>query len=77
MTRFIILAAALALAGCSTLDRMLENRIACSLDRTQGAVISWWGAIGISAKIAEADTEAMCKSVPVILQVAPRTGTGV
>ncbi|MBL8361419.1 MAG: hypothetical protein JNN18_13080 [Rubrivivax sp.] len=76
MTRLLILAAAAALAGCSTLDRVMENRVACSLDRTQGAFISWYGPLGISAKIAEADAKVMCEAVPVILQVAPRTGTG-
>ena len=77
MTRIIIvIAAAALLAGCSTLDRVMENRVACSLDRSQGAFISWYGPLGISAKIAEADAEAMCKVTPVILQVAPRTGTG-
>ncbi len=76
MTRIIIMVAAALLAGCSTLDRVMENRVACSLDRSQGAFISWYGPLGISAKIAEADAEAMCKVTPVILQVAPRTGTG-
>ena len=72
----ILLAAAALLAGCGTLDRVLENRVACSLDRSQGAFISWYGPLGISAKIAEADVEQMCKTTPIILQVAPRTGTG-
>lgn len=76
MTRIIILAAAALLAGCSSLDRIMENRVSCSLDRTQGAFISWYGPLGISAKIAEADVEQMCKTTPVILQVAPRTGAG-
>ena len=77
MTRIIIvIAAAALLAGCSTLDRVMENRVACSLDRTQGAFISWYGPLGISAKIAEADVEQMCKTTPIILQVAPRAGTG-
>jgi len=78
MTRILILAAVALLAGCSTLDRIMENRVACSLDRTQGAFISWYGPLGISAKIAEADAKTMCEAVPVILQVAPRaTGAGV
>ena len=76
MTRILILAAVALLAGCSTLDRIMENRVACSLDRTQGAFISWYGPLGISAKIAEADAEARCTMTPVSLQVAPRTGTG-
>lgn len=74
MTRILILAAALLLAGCSTLDHVMENRVACSLDRTQGAFISWYGPLGISAKIAEADAKAMCEAVPVILQVTPKAG---
>lgn len=73
MTRILILAAALLLAGCSTLDHVMENRVACSLDRTQGAFISWYGPLGISAKIAEADAKAMCEAVPVILQVTPKS----
>ena len=78
MTRILILAAVALLAGCSTLDRIMENRVACSLDRSQGAFISWYGPFGISAKIAEADAKTMCEAVPVILQVAPRaTGAGV
>lgn len=72
MTRILILAAALLLAGCSTLDHVMENRVACSLDRTQGAFISWYGPLGISAKIAEADAAAMCQVTPVILQMAPK-----
>ena len=72
MNRIVILALAAALAGCSTLDRVMENRVACSLDRTQGAFISWYGPLGISAKIADADAEAMCKVTPVILQMVPK-----
>lgn len=71
MTRICILAIAALLSGCSTLDRVLENRVACSLDRTQGAFISWYGPLGISAKIAEADAKVMCEAVPVILKVVP------
>ena len=58
MTRIIIIAAASLLAGCGTLDRVMENRVACSLDRSQGAFISWYGPVGISAKIAEAEAKA-------------------
>ena len=69
-----LLSILLLLAGCSTLDRIMENRVACSLDRSQGAFISWYGPFGISAKIAEADAKTMCEAVPVILQVTPKAG---
>lgn len=73
MTRILILAAASLLAGCSNLDGVLVNRVACTLDRQQGAFISWYGPIGISAKIADADAKVMCpESVPVLLQITPQ-----
>lgn len=74
MTRSILIAALATLStGCASLDGALVNRVACTLDRQQGAFISWYGPIGISAKIADADAKVMCpESVPVILQVAPK-----
>ena len=56
------------LTGCSTLDRMLENRMLCSLDRQQAAVISWWGAWGAGAKIAKADAEIACAERVLIIR---------
>lgn len=71
MKIIIILAVAALLAGCSTLDSMLINRVSCTLDRKQGAFVSWYGPIGISAKIADADAEVMCQGTPVIIQLTP------
>lgn len=78
MTRIIILAAAVLLAGCGTLDALLVNRAACTLGGAQKElhVTSFWGRWGITARIHEDDARAACEAVPVILQVAPRTGTG-
>lgn len=73
MKRITIIAAAALLAGCGTLDGVLVNRVACTLDRQQGAFISWYGPIGISAKIADSDAKVMCpESVPVLLQITPQ-----
>lgn len=59
--------AALALcvvaAGCATLETALENRVLCSLDRKQMAFISWYGPLGVGAKIAPADA-VLCGSKP-------------
>lgn len=71
MTRLLLILAAALLAGCSTLDSMLINRVSCTLDRKQGAFVSWYGPIGISAKIADADAEVMCQGTPVIIHVTP------
>lgn len=67
------LLAVLLLSGCSTLDRMLENRIVCSLDRQQAAVISWWGGWGASAKIAAADAEIACAERAILIKMGPST----
>ena len=47
-------------AGCASLDKALENRVLCSLDKEQLAVISWYGPLGIGAKIAKQDAIVAC-----------------
>lgn len=56
-----LLAVALVLAGCAALDRAFENRVLCSADKSQAAVISWWGGWGVGAKIAAADAQVVCR----------------
>ena len=56
-----LLAVVLSLTGCAALDRALENRVLCSADKQQAAVISWWGAWGVGAKIAPADAQVVCR----------------
>ena len=60
MRAAVLVVVVLALAGCSTLDRAMENRVLCSLDRQQMAVISWWGGWGVGAKVAAADAAVAC-----------------
>lgn len=50
------------LTGCGSLD--LQNRVGCSLDRTQGIFVSWYGPVGVAAKIDSKDAAAMCGAKP-------------
>ncbi len=60
-TLAIALIAALALAGCGTLDGKIDNRVACTAGKDKAFVVSEWGPIGITGKLAEADRAAICK----------------
>lgn len=61
------LSMALALAMASTLfsgcgsTKMLENRIACTVDKSEAHVVSKWGPVGIASQIAQADAAVVCK----------------
>lgn len=43
------------LTGCA--GARLENRLACTINADQMAVISWWGPLGVASKIAKADAQ--------------------
>ncbi len=60
MRALLLMFAALS-AGCSTIDRMFENRALCSLDRQQMAMISWWSGWGVAAKISDDDAKWACR----------------
>lgn len=83
MTRILILVAALLLAGCDTLGAVagkgsFRNRVSCTLgDKTMLFTSFWFRWLGVTAEVDAADAAEGCKDVtPVILQVAPRAGTG-
>jgi hypothetical protein len=58
--KFAVLATCVLLTGCASLDKYFENRPVCTLAGDEAYVTSWWGGIGISAKIAKADVPIMC-----------------
>lgn len=61
MHRTLILLAALALSGCATLENLpLDNRVVCTVARDKAFVVSEWGPVGISSKIADADRAVIC-----------------
>ena len=51
------------LAGCSALDLkgQFENRVTCTVDKSQALVVSKWYKLGIASEIADADTKIICK----------------
>ncbi len=51
-TLTLALIAALALAGCGTLDGKIDNRVACTAGKDKGYVVSEWGPLGITGKLA-------------------------
>lgn len=56
VTRLTMMAGAVLLAGCVT----LENRLACSLDRSEAYFISKYGPLGLASTIGEADSAHAC-----------------
>lgn len=59
----MVLALAMAsamLSGCGS-TKMLENRIACTVDKSEAHVVSKWGPLGIASEIAKADATVVCK----------------
>lgn len=48
------------LSGCAG-SKLLENRITCSVDKSEAHVVSKWGPIGVSSEIAKADAAVVCK----------------
>jgi len=59
MTKLALVCAALLLAGCSS-SKLLENRVACTVDGSEAHVISKWGPVGVGAKIAASDARVLC-----------------
>lgn len=54
----------LLLAGCATSIEGLgqfENRLACTLARDRAYVVSEYGPLGISSRIADIDREVVCR----------------
>ncbi len=59
--RFTLLCLSVVLlSGCAS-SKLLENRLACSMDRSELYVVSKYGPIGISTEIAKADAAVVCK----------------
>lgn len=61
MKRTVIIFASLILAGCATFDGALDNRVTCTAAKDTAFVVSQWGPVGISSKVADADRQAICK----------------
>jgi hypothetical protein len=64
LTVALLLIAATALQACDTLSKKFENRLACSLDRSEAYVVSKYGPLGISSEIQKDDAALACKPPP-------------
>lgn len=58
--RYMIVLAAL-LAGCSSPPKWVENRVVCTVDKSEAHFLSKWGLFGITSEIAEPDARVICK----------------
>lgn len=56
-----VMAAAGATSGCASLDGKLENRVVCTVAKDRAFVVSEFGPVGISSKVAEADRAVICR----------------
>jgi hypothetical protein len=59
MKALLIAAAALALAGCSSLKGHFENRVAVTADLKEVVFVSKYGPVGISADVKQSDADAI------------------
>ena len=55
MKRALILC--VLLSGCA----QFENRVACTVDKSQALYVSKYGPIGVASEIAKQDAKAICK----------------
>lgn len=62
--KYLILIPILLSTGCSTLDlsKVLENRIACTVNKDEAHTISRYGFFGFAFKVSEKDTPFLCPS---------------
>ena len=49
------------LAGCDTAPKLLENRVACTVDGTEAHVLSKWGPFSIGTQVSAADAAVVCE----------------
>lgn len=55
----LLIGAAVVLAGCGTMN--LDNRVACTVAKDKGFVVSEWGPVGVSSELATQDAAVICK----------------
>lgn len=58
MMKALLLIPIILLAGCSTI---FENRVSCTVGDPKAFYTSMYGQIGVSSKISEVDSKAICE----------------
>ena len=61
MKKLAILAMALLLSACGTLDGKLDNRVVCTVAKDKAFVVSEYGPVGLANTISNKDREVICK----------------
>ena len=61
MKSILVVTLLFILTGCSTFKGQFENRVTCTVDKSQALVVSKYGPLGIASEIAEADAKIICK----------------
>lgn len=64
MKLLLLIAAALALTGCSSLPKAFANRVACTADGKRAVVASMYGPIGVASYVDADDAAAVCAKAP-------------
>ena len=60
MKTLLLIAAAISLAGCSSLPKAFANRVACTADGKKAVVASMYGPIGVASYVDADDAAALC-----------------
>ena len=60
MKQVLILAAAVSLAGCSSLPKAFANRVGCTADGKRAVVASMYGPIGVASFVDPDDAAVLC-----------------
>ena len=64
MRPLLLLSAILALSGCSTLEKDLENVVTCVAGRPEAHSLSKWKLFSIGAKLAADQGKTLCAVTP-------------
>lgn len=58
----VVLLAAALLTGCGMSPKVLENRVVCTIDRSEAHVLSKWGPVSVGTQVSQADAAVVCAS---------------
>lgn len=58
----VVFLAVVLLAGCGSNPKLMENRVACTLDRSEAHILSKWGPVSVGTQVSQADTAVLCGS---------------
>jgi len=60
MRALTLLVVLLGLTGCGTSPKLLENRVVCTIDRSEAHVLSKWGPVSVGTQVSQADAAVVC-----------------